>query len=218
MISLSNIYLSKICFSFFYSKLLKSITLSILDYSSYFHFCLSSSLFPPLFLFFFFFVPFFFFLIKFNELAVDSPGGQVCAADKVTLHKRNFVNEPRAEQWHEEEEEELCLFWKTPVSEKNVPEWDTGTWPTIQLSPLPLHKRLGRRVKGREGKDGRGLLREYRDRYHRRKKKERKKEGKKEEERNSHERDANIGWQDSGHWIPSSNQPPLIISKRGEAL
>lgn len=43
---------------------------------------------------------FFFFLIKFNELAVDSPG-QVCAADKVTLHKRNFVNEPRAEQWDE---------------------------------------------------------------------------------------------------------------------
>lgn len=153
MISLSNIYLSKICFSFFYSKLLKSIILSILDYSSYFHFCLSSSLFPPLFLFFFFFVPFFFFLIKFNELAVDSPGGQVCAADKVTLHKRNFVNEPRAEQWdEEEEEEELCLFWKTPVSEKNVPEWDTETWPTIQLSPLPLHKRLGRRE--REGREG----------------------------------------------------------------
>lgn len=36
-------------------------------------------------------------------------------------------------------------------------------------------------VKGREGKDGRGLLREYRDRYHRRKKKERKKEGRRTE-------------------------------------
>ena len=78
--------------------------MSCLDYSSYFHFCLSSSLSLSFSLLLLLLLPLlrsiFFFLIKFNELAVDSPG-QVCAADKVTLHKRNFVNEPRAEQWDE---------------------------------------------------------------------------------------------------------------------
>lgn len=51
------------------------------------------------FLLFFFFVPFFFLFNKIQRAC--SRFTWASCADKVTLHKRNFVNEPRAEQWDE---------------------------------------------------------------------------------------------------------------------